>query len=121
MAVTADNSQNAIGLSEADFGKYVTAAADTMAAIGTFAHQIIIIQGVDAAAATQIKKIVSGTGGYDPKKWVCVYPEKAIAIEAGNYVMIVAAKNAVADAAVDIFKATAGNAGDANVFWDFSE
>jgi hypothetical protein len=121
MAVSAAESQNTIGLSESDFNKYVAAAAQSLAAIGTFAHQIIVIQGVDDKAAGQIKSLVSGDGGYDPKKWVCVYPEKAVAVESGSYVLLVAAKNDVADAAVEIFRETAGSIGEANVFWNFSE
>jgi hypothetical protein len=120
MAVAAEVSQNMIGLSESDFNKYVAAAAQSMAAIGTFAHQMIIIQGVDDKAAAQIKNLVSGSGGYDPKKWVCVYPEKAIAVDSGSYVLLVAASAEVADASVGIFRNIAGSGGEANTFWDFA-
>ncbi|MDR0492012.1 MAG: hypothetical protein LBH28_12290 [Oscillospiraceae bacterium] len=118
MAVAAEVSQNTIGLSEADFNKYVAAAAQSMAAIGTFAHQIIIIQGVDDKAAVQIKNLVSGSSGYDPKKWICVFPEKAIVVESGSYVLLVASYGEVADAAVEAFRKTAGNIGEVNTFWE---
>ena len=119
-AVTAEESQNTIGLSEADFNKYVAEAAQSFAAIGTFAHQIIMIKGVDESAAVQIKKLVSSDGGYDPKKWVCVYPEEAVAVDAGVYVLIAAAKRDVVDAAVDLFIGTAGSSGEAITFWNAS-
>jgi hypothetical protein len=73
--VTPDLSQNAIGLSEADFGRLVTSAYYSLAAIGTFAHQIIMIQANDDAAARDVKNLVSSFGGYDPQKWICVWPE----------------------------------------------
>ncbi|MCL2124729.1 MAG: hypothetical protein FWH33_01925 [Oscillospiraceae bacterium] len=116
--VSAQDSQNAIGLSEADFNNYVSAAAQSIAAIGTFAHQIVIIQGVDDNAAAQIKKLVSGSGGYDSQKWICVFPEKTVAIDAGPYVLLVAANRDVVDAAVELFKTAAGNAGEAVTFYE---
>ena len=119
--VTAEQSQNTIGLSEADFERYVASAAQSMAAIGTFAHQVIIIQGVDDNAAGQIKALVSGKDGYDSQKWICVFPEKTVAIDSGPYVLLVAAKRAVADAAVEFFKAAGGSVGEAVTFWEFME
>ena len=120
MPVTADVSQNTMGLSEADFGKLVEDASYTMAAIGTFAHQIIVVKAVDAGAAAEIKGLVAGDGGYDAKKWICVFPERAVAVDSGAYVLIVASAGAVADVVVDAFKAAAGSTGEAEVFWEFA-
>ena len=120
MKVEADMSQNTIGLSEADFEKYVADSAYTMAAIGTFAHQIIIIQAKDAGAAGDVKRLVTGDNGYDAKKWICVFPEKAVAVESGAYVLIAAASAEAADAAVEAFKAAAGSIGEVNTFWEFA-
>jgi len=118
MAVTAETSQYTIGLSEADFERYVAAAAHSMAAIGTFAHQIIIIQGVDDNAAGQIKKLVSGADGYDSQKWICVFPQKSIAVDAGPYVLLVASYSEVADTAIEILKNAAGSIGEVITFWE---
>ena len=120
MEVSPDMSQNTIGLSEGDFDKYVADSAYTMAAIGTFPHQIIIVQAVDERSAGEIKKLVTGDNGYDAKKWICVFPETAIAVESGVYVLILAAKAAVADAAVEAFKDAAGTIGDVDTFWEFA-
>ena len=118
MAVPAEDSQNAIGLSEADYKQYVAAAAHSMAAIGTFAHQIIVIQGVDDNAAAQIKKLVSSDGGYDPQKWICVFPEIVVAVDSGPYVLIVASYREVADTAIEVFSEAAGSTGDVVTFWE---
>ena len=118
--VAPDLSQNTIGLSEADFGRLVVSAAYNMAAIGTFAHQMIMIQANDDKAAVDVKKLVSGDGGYDAAKWICVFPEKAIAVESGSYVLIVASYAEVADAAVEAFRAAAGSIGDVNTFYEFA-
>ena len=121
LAVTGDLSQNAIGLSEADFDRLVSTAYYSQAAIATFAHQIIMIQAKDAAAAAEIKALVSGKNGYDAMKWVCVIPQSAVVIESGEYVMIVASRNEVVGATLGAFEAAAGNTGDALTFFEHSE
>lgn len=120
MEVQPDMSQNTIGLSEDDFNKYVKDSAYTMAAIGTFPHQIILVQAVDEKAAGEIKKIVTGDNGYDAKKWICVFPERAVAVESGVYLLIVVSKEIVTDAAVEAFRNNAGSIGEADTFWEFT-
>ena len=119
-AVLPELSQNTIGLSEADFGRLVQSASYNLAGIGTFAHQIIIIQAKDAASATEVKKLVSGDGGYDSKKWICVFPEKTIAVESGVYVLLIASYKNVVDAAVKSFEAAAGSIGSVVTIWEFA-
>ena len=116
--VTPDLSHNTMGLSEADFNRLVASAYFNLAAIGTFAHQIIVVQANDARAATDIKNIVSGPNGYDPQKWVCVWPERVIAVESGEYVLIVASYNEVVDAAIEAFREAAGTIGTVNTFFE---
>ena len=118
LSVASDLSQNTIGLSQADFERLVVTAYSSQAAIATFAHQIIMIQAKDAAAAAEIKNLVTGTNGYDAMKWICVIPESALAVEAGEYVMIVASRNEVVDAVLEAFTAAAGNTGEADKFFE---
>ena len=120
MDVMPELSQNTVGLSESDFGRLAVSAASSLAAIGTFAHQIVIIQAKDAAAAKEIKGIVSGEGGYDPQKWICVWPERAIAVESGAYVLIAACHVDVVEAAIEAFRNAAGSIGEVTIFWEFS-
>jgi len=116
--VSPDMAQNDIGLSTADFDSLVTSAASSLAAIGTFAHQIAIIQANDANAATQIKGLISGAGGYDAQKWICVWPEKVIVVESGAYVLLAAAHADVVDAAVEAFRNEAGSIGTVVTFFE---
>jgi len=110
--VAGDMSQNAIGLSEDDFDRLVESAYYSQAAIATFAHQIVMIQAKDSAAAAEIKTLVSGANGYDAMKWICVIPDSAVVVTSGEYVMIVASQNSVVDAALEAFSAAAGTTGD---------
>ena len=124
LEVTAENSGFIIGISEADFDEYIQSAASSMAAIGSQAHQIIIIKAKDAACASQIKKLiagkVAGIDGYDPMKWICVWPERVVAVESGSYVLLAASRNDIADAALTAFEEMAGAVGEADVFFEHS-
>jgi len=116
--VVGELSQNEIGLSTEDFDKLVDSAFSSMAAIATFAHQIIIIKATDAAAAAEIMKLVSGENGYDAHKWICVWPDSAVVIGSGEYVMIAVSNNEVVDAALAAFEAAAGNVSEPVRFFE---
>jgi hypothetical protein len=120
-ALDGDMSQSQLGLSAADFNNLVESASFSMAAIATFAHQIFVIEAVDAVAALEIKNLISSDSGFDPHKWICVFPEKAIVVESGNYVLLVASTSDVVDAALSVFEAAAGNIGNVNTFWEFAD
>ena len=111
---------NYIGLSEDDFLRLAISAAYSEAAIGTFAHQINIIQAKDASAAAEVKKLISGNDGFDPQKWICVWPERVSAVDSGSYVLLVAARIFVVEAAIDIFRDTSGSIGEVITFWEFT-
>jgi hypothetical protein len=117
-AAPAGERQNAIGLSDADYVQYVVTDAQSLAGIATQAHQIIVYQCVDDNAASQVKSLISAADGYDPHKWICVFPEKVIAVEAGHYVLLVASTRDVADAAVDLFSTIVGDVGEVVTIWD---
>jgi len=116
--VVSEMAHNDIGLTSADFDRLVTSAASSLAAIGTFAHQIAIIQANDASAATQVKNLISGNGGYDAQKWICVWPDKVIVVESGAYVLLAAANADVVDAAVEAFRNEAGTIGTVVTFFE---
>lgn len=116
--VTADMSQNDIGLSSSDFNRLVVDAASSLAAIGTFAHQIAVIQANDASAAAEVKRLISGTNGYDALKWICVWPERVIVVESGAYVLLAAANADVVDAAIEAFRSEAGAIGTVVTFFE---
>jgi len=119
--VSAEMSHNTIGLSEDDFNRLVASASYSQAAIGTFAHQINIIQANDPGAAAEVKSLVSGANGFDPQKWICVYPDRVSVVESGNYVLLTASTVSIVEASIDSFKAMAGSIGSVVSFWEFSD
>jgi len=116
--VTSDMAHNDVGLTSSDFDRLVTSAASSLAAIGTFAHQIAIIQANDTSAATQVKNLISGANGYDAQKWICVWPDKVIVVESGAYVLLAAANADVVDAAIAAFQKEAGTIGSVVTFFE---
>jgi hypothetical protein len=118
MPLDAETAQNNAGLSAESFAQYVTSAAFEAAAISTFAHEMAVIQAKDAASALEVKALVSGEGGFDPYKWICVMPEKVLAVESGSYVLLVAARADYCDAALAAFTEAAGSVGEVNVFYE---
>jgi len=120
MDVTSDLAHNTLGLTTDEFDRLVVSAANSLAAIGTFAHQIVLIEANDVRAAGEVKRIISSNGGYDPQKWVCVWPERCVVVDSGDYVLLVASYNEVVDAAIAIFKDMAGTVGTVVTFWEFT-
>ena len=115
--VTAETSQNQIGLSDADFLQYVDSASVATAAIATFAHEIALIQAKDSAAAAEIKKRIAGDGGYNAQKWICVFPEQSSVIESGPYVLLAVSRADVVEAVITAFTDAAGSVGTTDTFF----
>ncbi|MDR2590042.1 MAG: DUF4358 domain-containing protein [Oscillospiraceae bacterium] len=120
LQVMADSSEFDIGLSTDDFNRLVDDAYSSIAAISTFAHQISVIKANSAADATEIMSIISSNGGFDPNKWICVWPQNASVIRSGEYVLLAASRNDIVEAAIDTFttQAGAGNVSSVNRFWE---
>ena len=117
--VSGETSQNQLGLSAADFDKYVSSASVATALIATFAHEISIVEAKDAAAATEVKKLIAGDGGYDSRKWICVFPEESCVVESGKYVLLAVSRADVVEAVLEAFANAAGSTGEANTFFNF--
>ena len=120
--VTPELMQNAAGISEADYNAYLVAVASSMAGIGSQAHQIILYQAKSAEAALEVKKIVAGKvngkDGYDSMKWICAWPEQSVVVESGEYVLLVASRVDIAEAAVSVFLQMGGNIGEPDIFYE---
>ncbi|MDR0571185.1 MAG: DUF4358 domain-containing protein [Clostridiales Family XIII bacterium] len=116
-AIEADESQYMLGLSTDDFGKYVTEASASTGMLSTQAHEIALVKCKDAAAAGEVKKLVAN--GFDPGKWICVRPEKALVADSGSYVLLAVSNSAFADAAAKSFaEAAKDNVGEVVTFYD---
>jgi hypothetical protein len=119
--INKEDAGHQLGLSEADFDRLIESVYYSQAAIATFAHQIILIEAVNSQAATEVKNLISSAGGFDPHKWICVFPEKALVIDSDNYVLLVASTAEVADEVLSIFETLAGITGSVKVFWEFAD
>jgi|GEM_PF-4273268 len=126
--ITADTSVGFIGFSADNYNKYVTAAFSSKAAIGSQAHEIILIKCKDADSAKEVKSLIKRDpdpdqkdGGYASKKWICVSPEESAVVDSGDYVLIAASTVAIVDATIDVFKSEMGDVGEVDVFYESTE
>ena len=116
-AVTGENSQNLIGLSSADFDKYVKDAYASQAMIMTHAHQVVLIRCTDAKSTDTVRKLIEN--GFDPTKWICVFPEQCFTIIAGDCILFAATDNNTAEALKTAFADLAGDlAGTPEIFYE---
>jgi hypothetical protein len=113
--VTADNCQGRLGLTPEQFAEYVVGASTSNAAIMSIAHEVALIECADADAAATVKSLVAK--GFDSLQWICVYPERSVVVESGNYVLLAATRADFADAVTESFTAVMGGAGQPDTFY----
>jgi hypothetical protein len=114
--VTAENVNGLLGLTSADFDKYVINATSSVAAIMTHAHLVAAIACHNPADAKTVKDLIAK--GFDSSRWICVFPEECFVVDVGSYVFLVASTAENAATAKDALQTLAGDAvGDYNVFF----
>ncbi|GHU96480.1 hypothetical protein FACS1894208_11150 [Clostridia bacterium] len=114
--VTEETSEGNLGLTSDQFKSKVKSASVSTAAIGSFAHEIALVQCANAEDAAEVKGLIAK--GFDSGKWICVFPDRSVVIDSVSYVLLVAAKDANIDAVVKAFTDEAGdNAGKLDVFY----
>jgi len=114
--VTAENVNGLLGLTSADFDKYVINATSSVAAIMTHAHLVAAIACHNPEDAKTVKDLIAK--GFDSARWICVFPEECFVVEVGSYVFLVASTGANAEVAKNAINTLAGDAvGEYNVFF----
>jgi glucose/arabinose dehydrogenase len=114
--VTSDDCLPMLGLEPEDFSGDVDEAYVSNAAIMTIAHEIALIKCSDADAAARVKRLIAS--GFNSGRWICVFPDRSLVIEAGEYVMLAATGASISEALVNSFVSNLGGAADdADVFY----
>ena len=114
--LTADNAQYYLGLSSDQFTNYVKSVAVKEAAINAQAHLVAVIECADADAASEVKTLIAEN--FDPQRWVCVSPEQCFVVDSGNYLLLAATYDDVAEALKTAFATAAGSSmGTVDVFY----
>jgi len=112
------NPQGALGLTDAQFAQYAESAYEAKAMINTAAQRTAAVKCKDAAAASQVKKLIAE--GFDSNQWICVFPEQSVVVESGSYVLLAVGTVETTNALVEAFKAISdGNTGSPDVFFTF--
>lgn len=116
-AVTADQLKSLIGITAGDYDKYVSSAAQILVEFDEIAYQMVMVQAKDIASVAKIKAIAIGEGGYDPPERFGNLLKKAIAVESGSYVLLVASDEFFCKIAVEEFAKVTGTIEDVTAFW----
>ena len=119
-AVTAETCENTLGLTPEQFEEYVTEAYSSVGAIMTQAFLVGLVKCSDAKAAAEVKKLI--TENFNHNRWICVLPEQCFAVEAGNFVLLGAVYDNVAETLQAAFSEQFENkAGTVNKFYEKGE
>ncbi|MCL1881895.1 MAG: hypothetical protein FWF76_06930 [Oscillospiraceae bacterium] len=113
-----DNFENAVGLTAQQVVTYTESVYNAQALIGAFAFQVALIQANDVEAAEAVQSAIAD--GYNPAKWICVIPHKAVVIQNENYVLLIAAQTVEqSDVITNIFGEIMDGENNVNVFFEF--
>jgi len=114
--INPENVRNTTGLSEGDFDRLVLEAYASTGALITTAHLLVLFRCRDAGAASEAKALIAD--GFDSGRWICVYPDVSMVIEAGDCVILISSKQDIAEAVSAAFvDAAGGSAGESLVFY----
>jgi len=115
---TVSTPQIALGLTDEQFAQFVESAYEAKAMILTAAQRTAVVKCKDAAAATQVKKLIAE--GFDSHQWICVFPDQSVVVESGSYVLLAVGQVETTNALVEAFKSiSGGNTGSPDVFFTF--
>jgi hypothetical protein len=104
--VTAENCEGMLGLTTQEFTELVVSAYTSNAAFISTAHEVALIECADAAGAERVKGLVAK--GFNPNRWICVFPEYALVVESGKYVLLSASMGNFCNAVVEAFASEMG-------------
>ena len=118
--VTVAKCQDTLGLTPEQFEQYVSEAYSSVAAITNQAFLVGLVKCKDAKAAAEVKKLIAEN--FNHNRWICVLPEQCFAVEAGNFVLLGAVYDNVAEILQNSFSEQfEGKAGTVNKFYERGE
>jgi len=118
--ITAENSENMLGLTPAQFEQHVMDSYTMIAAIGTFAFEVALVKSNSYADAAEVKNLIAN--GFDSHKWICVWPELSFVVESGRFVMLGAVPHDAAAALQENFSTYfSTNSGTVNTFFETTD
>lgn len=113
--VSAQSAQSDLGLSAADFEKYIEAATASKAFINTTAHLVTLAKLKDAGDAVTVKALVAKD--FDSMQWICVFPEESSVVESGAYILLISSYSNWSEAILQAFGEMAVTYGEPNHFF----
>ncbi len=110
MQITEDSALTDIGLTADQFNSSVADSVKSESMVSPSNHSLCIVKVKDGVNAAELKKTI-----YDnckPNKWVCMSAEYVLAVDNGEYVMLVMSTKENCDNLYNAFVAEFSNAGE---------
>jgi len=114
--VTAENAPAVLGLLADDFASYIKDAAVAANEAGEAAFQAAVVLCRYTDDASMIDGLIRE--GFDPGKWVYVFPDRALTSVSGAYILLAAGSDAETAELAAAFKTTAGGFAQTTVFYE---
>jgi len=115
-AVTSENAPAMLGLLADDFASFIDNAAAATCESDEIAFQAAVVKCKDAGDAEMIDSLIRE--GFDPGKWVYVFPDRSLTVVSGPYVMLAVGSEAEADSIAATFKKISGGSPKITVFYE---
>jgi len=115
-AITAENSPAMLGMIADDFASFAQDGAAAVCESDMIAFQAAVVICRDVNDAAMIDKMIQE--GFDPGKWVYVFPDRALTVVSGPFIMLAVGSEAEADALANAFNKAIGGSSGAAVFYE---
>lgn len=116
-SITSENTEGMLGLSAEEFDNFVSEATAATGALITNAFEIAVVKCKDPSAASEAKSIISST--FNSGKWICVFPEQSLVMDAGSYILLAVGATAETTALSAAFnELSGGKASEADIFYE---
>jgi len=106
MPIEAERSTEFIGLSQADFEKYVTDSTALESMVMPSNYSLCIIKVNDTSKIEEIKKSIFDN--CDPRKWICTSAEYVTVVDCNDCVMLLMANKDASDKLMPAFASQVG-------------
>ena len=115
-AITAENAPAALGLLADDFASFISEGAAATVESDAVAFQAAVVLCRYDEDAVMIDELIRE--GFDPGKWVYVFPDRSLTAVSGPYILLAAGSEAETQALADAFKNSLGNSTIINIFYE---
>ena len=115
-AITPENAPATLGLLADDFASFISEGTVALSDSDSVAFQAAVVQCRYADDAGLIEELIQE--GFDPGKWVYVFPDRALTAVYGSFLLLAVGSEAETQALADAFEKNAGGLTSTRAFYE---